>query len=36
MVLLAKAEGVMKFLVSLPQMKDLSYSSVHAIVICFV
>lgn len=35
-VLLRKAEGMMKVLVSLPQTEDLSYSSVHDAVICFV
>lgn len=35
-VLLCEAEGAMKVLVSSPQTEDLSYSSVHDAVICFV
>lgn len=35
-VLLRKAKGAMKVLVSSPQPEDLSYSSVHDAVIYFV
>lgn len=35
-VLLCEAEGAMKVLVSSPQPEDLSYSSVHGAVVCFV